>query len=94
MKTAMAMIAVNRPEPINAPIIIAERIGGTAKITSLARMTKASVSPLRAAASTPSAVPVAPPSATAIAAVDSEFHAPTISMEAMSRPNWSVPSSP
>ncbi|MNL55496.1 hypothetical protein D3C87_1789150 [compost metagenome] len=94
MKVAMAMMAVNRPVPMNAPSIMADKIGGTAKMISQARITRVSVKPRSAATDTPSAVPMSAPMATAAMEVESEFHAPAISMDSTSRPKWSVPSPP
>ncbi|MNL10533.1 hypothetical protein D3C87_1313350 [compost metagenome] len=86
MKVAMAMMAVKRPVPMKAPSIMADRIGGTAKMISQTRMTTVSVKPRSAATATPMAVPIDAPMATAAMEVDSEFHAPAISMDNTSRP--------
>ena len=94
MKVAMAMMAVKRPVPMKAPSIMADRMGGTAKMISQMRMTTVSVKPRSAATVTPIAVPIKAPMATAAMAVESEFHAPAISMESTSRPKWSVPRPP
>ena len=71
--------------------MIADRIGGNANIASHTRMTIASNSPRRAAAATPSAVPIVMPTMTDKAEIDSELKAPAISIDSTSRPRWSVP---
>ena len=74
--------------------MIADRIGGNANIASHTRMTIASNSPRRAAAATPSAVPIVMPTITDKAEIDSELKAPAISIDSTSRPRWSVPKRP
>ncbi|MNL84115.1 hypothetical protein D3C87_2119770 [compost metagenome] len=62
-------------------------MGGTAKMMSQPRITISSSHPRCMATMTPTAEPTIAPIATARNEVESEFHAPTISIEATSRPN-------
>ncbi len=93
MKNPMATMAVSAPGPSSAPSMIADRIGGRANSASQIRISTAS-SVWFAAAATPASVPSTAPTATAAKAVVSELKAPRISIEATSRPSWSVPSNP
>ena len=87
----MAMIALIAPGPKIAVIMIADSSAGNANTTSLSRISASSNRPPRAAAHAPSGTPMPMPIPTATSATAIEFLAPTITMERMSRPKWSVP---
>ncbi len=89
----MARIAFSAEGPKTAVIRMAMTRLGKAKTRSLPRMTTSSSRlPRLAAASRPSGTPTAMPMPTATMATAIEVRAPTISIDSMSRPNWSVPS--
>ena len=80
------------PAPNTAVSIMASSRAGKANVKSARRMMASSTQPLRAAASSPSAVPTPMPMPTAITPTRMELRAPTMRSERMSRPNASVPS--
>ena len=93
LKMPMAMIALVAEGPKTAVMRIAITSEGKAKIRSLPRITTSSTRPPRlAAASRPSGTPSPTPIPTATRATAIEVRAPAISIDAMSRPKWSVPS--
>ncbi len=87
----MAMMALTAPGPKIAVIMIADKRAGNAKTRSFNRISASSTRPPRAAASVPSGTPKPMPMPTATSATAIELRAPTMIIDSMSRPKWSVP---
>ena len=93
LKMPMATMALTAEGPTMAVIMIAISSAGKAKIRSLKRITTSSSRlPRVAAASSPSGTPPSMPIPTASKATAIDVRAPTMIIDRISRPKWSVPS--
>ena len=92
LKMPMAMMAFSAEGPKTAVIRMAISSDGKAKTRSLPRMiTSSNQLPRRAAAASPSGTPRPMPIPTATKATAMETRAPTMIIDRISRPKWSVP---